>query len=303
MRFFLSLILALMFPIPAMANKHQAAPIPTNPATSQELNSLNAQRKEQQSKGSALSGKQDFWHHWAIGLGVVAALIGLLAGAAAYMESIRSYALRAVDSGLSEIDGKIADWRKRDADWRIQEADLKRVALANRILDIFGPRQLTAEQSARIVARLADLKGVKIDVYVYGVDNPYVISDFEDSRKIGVEVLRILKRAHMNATGWILKDCHGSWATGLVIATTGDDAEDTRIGSQVIKALQGETGTDPNVEKFLFPPNWCTTASDLDESAPNKRQHDAKISIIVGRKFTPILTREMLEPEDEQKKP
>jgi hypothetical protein len=39
MRFFLSLILALMSPIPAMANKPQAPNNPANPATSQELDS------------------------------------------------------------------------------------------------------------------------------------------------------------------------------------------------------------------------------------------------------------------------
>ena len=206
---------------------------------------------------------------------------------------------------LQEKESAIAGVRQETADAleSAKIADLKRVELENRMVDIFGRRQLTTEQSARIVKRLAGLEGAKIDVYVYGVDNPYAISDFEDPRKIGVEVVRILQRAHMDAAGWLLKDCHGSWATGLVIATTGDNTEDTRIGSQLIKAFQRETGTDPNVEKSLSPPNWCTTTSDLDKSAPNKRQHDAKISIIVGKKFAPILTREMLEPTDEENKP
>lgn len=119
MRLHLLLIVALMFPIPAMANNAQPANIPENPATSQELNSLNAQRSELQTERDSLRGKQDFWHDWAVGLGLFAALVGLVAGSFAHMESKRAYAQRGVDDRLSGIDAKIASWTKTDSEWRI----------------------------------------------------------------------------------------------------------------------------------------------------------------------------------------
>jgi hypothetical protein len=191
-----------------------------------------------------------------------------------------------------------------EANDRASHADLKRVELQNRIADIFGPRQLTTEQSARIATSLAGLRGVKIDVYVLAVGNPYSAEDSKDSESIGRTVVRTLggPPAFMDVEGWLLEDCNGAGASNLVVSVRlpGDDA-DRKTATRVLKALQPEIGTDPEISDQ--PPPFCTKFSDLEKSRPNKRKHDAAISVIIGRKINPLLTREMLEPVDEQRKP
>jgi hypothetical protein len=185
-----------------------------------------------------------------------------------------------------------------EANDRAAQADLKRLKLENRIVDIFGPRQLSTEQSARITGKLAGLRGVKIDVYVLAVGNPYTADDFKDSESIGRTVVRTLREApaFMDAEGWLLQDCHGSGASNVVVSVRlpGSDA-DRKIATQVLKALQPEIGTDPEISDQS---PYCTKFSDLDKSRPNKRKHDAAISVTIGRKISPLLTREMLEPDD-----
>jgi hypothetical protein len=185
------------------------------------------------------------------------------------------------------------------ANGRASRADLKRVELQNRIVDIFGPRQLTADQSDRIGKKLTGLRGVKIDVYVLAVGNPYTAGDFKDSENIGRTVVRTLRAApaFMDAEGWLLEDCQGAGASNVVVSVNpgGSDA-DRKIATQVLKAFQPEIGTDPETSGQS---PTCTKFSTLDAATPNKRRHDATISITIGRKIQPILTREMLEPADE----
>jgi hypothetical protein len=190
---------------------------------------------------------------------------------------------------------------------RASQADLKRIALENRIADIFGPRQLTSAQVALIAGRLKGrgMGGTKVDVYVYGVDNPYSLADFEDSHNVAIAVVRALAAAKLDVGGWLLQSCWGASASNVVITTTGtgNAANAFAIGSGLIKAFQPEIGTDPNVETNIFPPAGCQNVLDLDKRRPNHRKNDATITIVVGRKVQPILTREMLEPADEQKQP
>jgi len=188
-------------------------------------------------------------------------------------------------------------------DSKIRESNDRRVKLENRIVDLFGPRQLTAEQLARITGKLAGLKGVKIDVYVLAVGNPYTPDDSEDSVSIGHAVVRTLRAApaSMDAEGWLLEDCHGSGASNVVVSVNlpGSDT-DRKIAKQVLNALRSEIGTDPEIEDQS--PS-CTKFSSLDKARPNKRKNDAAINITIGRKINPLLTREMLEPKDEQNNP
>jgi hypothetical protein len=208
--------------------------------------------------------------------------------------------------GLLNNTAAEAEKKAAEATDRASQADLKRVELENRIADIFGPRRLTAEQSARITGKLAALRGVKIDVYALAVDNPYTLGDSSDSLNIASVVLRILSAAHIDAEGWLLESCNGGGASNVVVCVRPDKsasqlAVDRKIASQVIKAFRPEIGTSPEIGDS--PPLFCTNFSDLDKSRPNKGQHDAAISITIGRKINPLLTREMLEPVDGQKKP
>jgi hypothetical protein len=186
------------------------------------------------------------------------------------------------------------------AEDRASEADERRVELVNRILSIYGPRQVSPAQSERIAGGLTGLSGTKVDVYVFAVENPYNPEDFEDSKNVGLAVVRTLRQAHIDAEGWLLTSCHGAFATNVVVATRGDAVEDIKNGSQLIKAFQPVIGTDPNVETSLFEPAWCAKVSDLEKGRPNKRKDNAEISMIIGRKIQPILTREMLELSDER---
>jgi hypothetical protein len=184
---------------------------------------------------------------------------------------------------------------------RADEADSKRVALQSRILDIFGARQLTPEQSAAISKKLAGLKGTKIDVYVFKFGNPYNRTDFGHDSDLAVALVRTLRSAGLDAEVWLLESCQDTGASNLVVGILGNDPHDRRIAERVADALPDEIGVWPVVEPNLFP-ETCAKISSLDPSMQNGRTHDAKISIAIGKKIQPILTREMLDPPDTQNK-
>lgn len=183
---------------------------------------------------------------------------------------------------------------------RAHQADLKRVELQNRMVHVFGPRELTTAQSTRIAQKLKGLKGAKIDVFVLALGNPYATTDSRDSLDITRVVVNILRAAHIDAEGWILESCSGESAANLVVSVTGTSSDDREIASRVINAFLPELGTYPEIGDA---PPYCTKFSDLDQSRPNKRKHDARITITIGRKVNPLLTIEMLEPVNEQTKP
>jgi hypothetical protein len=205
---------------------------------------------------------------------------------------------------LTDTKGRLgkAEIEAGSAIERAAKADLKRIELQNRIVSIFGPRHLTSEQSERIASRLAGLKGAKIDVYVLALGNPYSRTESEDSKKFGVAIVGALRSAHMDAEGWLLESCNGGSVSNLVISVTGSGSDDQKIASRVLKAFPPEIGVYPVISPDS-PSTVCTKFSDLDEARPNRRKHDAAISIAIGRKINPLLTREMLEPDDEQNKP
>lgn len=203
----------------------------------------------------------------------------------------------------AKLDSAAKDLKIGEANDRAAQADLKRVQLQNRIVNIFGVRHMTEEQSGRIANKLAGLGGAKIDVYVLAIGNPYSADDSEDSENIGRTVVNALRAppALIDAEGSLLEDCHGSGASNVFVsvALPSSDA-DREIATRVQKALQPEIETDPEISDQT--PS-CTKFSDLDKSRPNKRNHDAAISITIGRKINPLLTREMLEPDDKEKVP
>ena len=212
--------------------------------------------------------------------------------------------LRSQEATLQDDSGQLValiDQEAAGANERASQADKKRLELENRIVDIFGTRQLTPGQSTDIVKKLSGLKGVKVDVFVFAIGNPYSATEVRNSKDFGRAVVHVLgDGAHMDAEGWLLDSCHGSGASNLVVAVTGNNGDDQKIAYRLIKAFPSSIGIDPVPE--VYPP-YCEKFSDLDKSRPNKRKHDAAISITIGSKISPLLTREMLEPVDEQGKP
>ncbi len=242
-------------------------------------------------------------YNWA-NLGLILSLVfGVVStGLVVWMGNIKETYSQAKLANTEDRLGK-AEIKAGEANDRASHADLKRVELQNRIVNIFGPRQLAAEQSIRIAGKLAGLKGVKIDIFVLVVGDPYAAGDFKDSESIGRTVVRILRGTpvFMDAEGWLLEDCHGAGASNVVVSVRpGGSEADREIATRVLKALQPEIGTDPEISDS---PPYCTQFSDIDKSKPNTRKHDAPISITIGRKISPLLTREMLEPDDGQAKP
>jgi hypothetical protein len=208
-----------------------------------------------------------------------------------------------VDSCVQQTDNARAvllEKQAGEAKTLADKAERERIALQTRMLDVFGPRRLTAAQSRRITHKLSGMKGALIDVYVLAVGNPYTPGEAEDSIDIARSAVRALRTspANADAAGWILDDCHGAGAMNVVVAVrpdlVKDLAADSKIGAKLIEAFTPEIGTDPQIEPM---PPICLKFSDLEKSKPNKRPHGiAAISITIGSRIQPILTREMLEP-------
>lgn len=220
---------------------------------------------------------------------------------------IFSLVLGVVSTGLVVWMGNIKEAYSqaelKNTEERTAKADLKRVELQNRIADIFGPRQLTTAQSARIGEKLVGLKGVKIDVYVLAVGNPYSADDSKDSENIAHAIVRTLRSApaFMDAEGFLLEDCHGAGAENVVVSVPLPTSDtDKEIAGQLVDALHPEIGTDLEISEMI---PYCSKFSALDPAMPGKREHGTKVSITIGRKIQPILTREMLELRGEQNEP
>ena len=89
--------------------------------------------------------------------------------------------------------------------------------------------------------------------------------------------------------------------SNIVVSVPKPDEKDLKIARQLLLALSPEVETFPEIQDFAIPA-LSQKFSAVDDSLPDKRAHDAAISINVGRKITSILTREILEPT-EQKRP
>lgn len=243
---------------------------------------------------NTLNNAIDFWNRFMLwGLGI-AALAAVWIGLATRMVIFRSKQLATAQSQLDSA-------KERELQSQVAAADTKRTALANRILDIFGARQLTVEQSADMVKKLAPLSGTKVDVYVFRLGNPYSSTDFGHDFDLASTLIQNLRSAGLDAEGWMLESCQNSGASNLVVSVVGNDPRDHRIAQRIAKALPDAVGVWPVVEQNFFI-ETCQF-SNLDPSRPNERSHDAKVSIAIGKKIPPILTPEMLETPDEPGKP
>ncbi|HEX4019813.1 MAG TPA: hypothetical protein VHX63_01595 [Acidobacteriaceae bacterium] len=206
-----------------------------------------------------------------------------------------------IDSRLGTLETNVQDnndQRVSGATDRATVADTKRVQLENRMLDIFGPRYFTSVQSAYVVKHLAGLKGVKIDVFVLALGNSSASGgDSDDPADFARTVVQLLRAAHMDAEGWVVSSCFGGSASGFNVSLhLPGSVGDRKIASEVLNAFR------PNVATYreVLPTSsgdFCQAFSPLAPSRPNTRKHDAAVSITIGTKVQPILTREMLEPE------
>jgi hypothetical protein len=233
----------------------------------------------------------DFWNRWMIAGLAVAAMAALWLALTTRLTIVRQ-------KELTLKQGELDAAKEGQLQLQLSSTETRRIALVNRIIDIFGPRQLTAQQSTEVVKKLAGLRGIKVDIYVFKLGSPYNPTEFSDDSALGMAFVRTLKNAGLDAEGWLLDSCQDSGASNLVVGIVGNNPEDLTTAKRVLDSLPTEIGVWPKVEPNFFPMT-CAQFSNLDPSAPNKRTHEAKISIAIGRKITPILTREMLEPPDE----
>ncbi|MGA2909942.1 MAG: hypothetical protein ABSE36_19770 [Terracidiphilus sp.] len=188
--------------------------------------------------------------------------------------------------------------RASQANERAATADRKRAELENGIANIFGPRRLTATQSAAIVKRLAGLDGVKVDVYVVDPGNAYTSSD--DSIGFGRDIVSTLLAANMNAEGWLMKSCLSGVEVRSTSVITLPDSVQYRNALRILNAFRPEVGMASGVGHAI---PLCTNVAPLDKDYAHKRWEGANndtIAIAIGTKIQPILTREMLEPTQSQ---
>jgi hypothetical protein len=250
-------------------------------------------------KVSDLTHSFDQWNHWMLWGLAFAAGAAVWIGITTRMTVVKSKQLAVAQGNLDgfkadqlKIDLKDKDEKIAAARERAAEADLKRVQLQDRIVEIFGSRDLSQAQRNRVRAALTGLKGVKIDVLV--IDEPgNAFTASPDSLNLGKSILGVLRDAHMDAAGWILESCKpGVQVANLAVISTGDKDDDANA-LRVLGAFSPEIET---YSKLQHESPMCEKFSDLEKHDPNKRGHTAKITIAIGIKVQPILTREMLEP-------
>lgn len=153
----------------------------------------------------------------------------------------------------------------------------------------------------RIANNLSGLDGVKIDVFVVDPGDSFTSS--EDSVQLGLDIVRTLRAAKMEAEGWLMKDCPSGVQVANVSVFTlpQSPAKYKVIASQVLNAFRPEIRVASGVGNAV---PYCTTVSPLDKRDSRKKwpgANDTTIGIAIGTKVQPILTREMLEPGDDGK--
>ena len=187
------------------------------------------------------------------------------------------------------------------ANAQAKEADERRVELVGRILSVYGQRQVNPEQSKAITGKLIKLRGTKVDLYVLDVGDAPNSNEFRDALNLGRTVLATLGTANLDVAGWIAESCtSGTNAKGLNVAVPfGTRGKDEEIAQQILSAFPPELRAFNEVQNATVAPPVCTKFSRLGPDRPNQRNPGvARISVIIGRKVEPILTREMLETPD-----
>lgn len=209
-----------------------------------------------------------------------------------------------LEGDLQTANGKLIAYlndRSAANEQSAADANEKRLKLENRIADIFGARTLTPEQSTRISARLTGLRGTRIDVFVVDPGDAYTSSD--DSISLGRDFTMALRNAKMNAEEWLMTSCASGVEAANVTVITLPDSKSHWIALRVRNAFAPEIAMASGVGSAI---PYCTEISPLD--TPSAHEHwaganNTTIAIAIGRKIQPILTREMLKPPEQPKKP
>jgi hypothetical protein len=254
----------------------------------------------------ALNRVVDCWNSWMLWGLAFAAIAALWVGIATRMVIFRSKQLAEAQSRLDSAKEAELRFQLAEAKELTAQADLKRMKLQNRIVDIFGPRQLTPAQSVETTEKLLGLTGVQVDVLVLDFADARDSAEFKDSVSMGRSIQDTLKAANLDVEGWIADSClDGTWAQGLNVAVHFDAATvDESIAGKILAAFPPALRFVNKVEHWEAAP-FCKTYSDLATTGrSNKRKPGtAKIMVIIGPKTQPLLTREMLEPDDEHSNP
>jgi hypothetical protein len=203
-----------------------------------------------------------------------------------------------VEAKLGDLDSRVQDADNKRVVLLQQQTEherLLRVQLQGKIVDIFGLRRLSATQSLAIANKLSGLRGARIDVYAVDPGNPFTST--EDSETLARDIVSTLRSAGMNAEGWRMTGCFAGVQASNVFLTAPDSGELHRVALRVISVFRSEILMDPNVEGVKAA---CLKSSHLEGVKPHRPWPDAAISITIGRKTQPILTRQMLEPSEQK---
>lgn len=244
----------------------------------------------------ALNRAVDRWNTWMLWGLAVAVIAALWVGIATRMVVHRS-------KQLSGMQGRLDSAKERELRSQLSATDAKRIALENRMLDIFGPRQLTPTQSAEMAQKLRGLTGLHVDVFIADFINGPNSDEFKDSVRIGRSILDALNAADLDAEAWMVDSCGAETsARGLSVATYFNAAPtDEYFAAKILAAFPSSLGFVNKLQKWEPVSYQCRFSDLLPLGKTNNRKPGAaKIMVIIGTRTQPILTREMLEPPDEQ---
>jgi hypothetical protein len=214
-----------------------------------------------------------------------------------------------IDGHLRSLDiqlrAKNAELRTK-SDQLVALMDARRAELQSRMLDIFGPRTMSSAQSEETIKKLRGLTGIQVDVFVVDFASAPTSKEFQDSVSMGRSIQNALHAANLDSEAWIVDSCGAETsATGLSVATHfGAATMDEYFAGKILAAFPTSLGFVNKLQNWEPKSYQCKFSNLPPVAKPNKREPGtAKIMVIIGTRTQPILTREMLEPNDDEKKP
>ena len=184
---------------------------------------------------------------------------------------------------------RMSDADLGDALHMARDADTKLSTLESRLIRILGPRDLSQEQLDRITSKLAVFAGIKVDVYGIGVGNPYTKTESEESIRLAKQLVGAMSAARIEASGWVIgsESCAGQFGGANVIVSIAENGpRDTRIAFEIIKVLEPEIDTFPEIAGQVIPPECAHPLS----ARSKELKPSAALTIVIGRKIPSLLS-------------
>lgn len=152
-----------------------------------------------------------------------------------------------------------------------------------RVYSRLGPRHLMQDQQKRIADKLSKYSGLPVDVYVMPEEDR---ATMDEALTLGKDISGALL-PFMDVNGRAGITCQPWALIGVLVSAPQDLSRDRYAAGDILAALTSE-GIDvvPFVPEHTIPP--CSMFGGLS-TKPDKRTGLAKISIIVGKRPTPIL--------------